>query len=364
MRKKSEPNLTIRPAFTVGRRQFLVGAAAVGLSAPFVLREGRGAELTKVSITFGAPGSFYCADYVAATLGMDKEQGLKFHLIVTNSGGAARDILAAGQAQYSHGDSSHPLQLDSRHMPSKILMATETTCSYGNLVVRKDLYEKGITTPEKLADWKRPDGEKPRIAANSIGSGTWVYGTYIFEQLGKGKNIHWINGGSATAMLGALKTKQIDAIVASPARQFEAQDHGWGEVIFDVTNQAAWNKIFGGPLPVMIVYGLTDTVEKKKEQTQAVVNTLYKAMQWLKTASVDEIYAKIGRKWLGDLDEAARKRELAYYKKAWHYSCTVPKADYERAGKVLFRQSTGIKPVPYKEAVDTRFITKARAKFG
>ena len=51
-------------------------------------------------------------------------------------------------------------------------------------VVRKDLYDAGITSIEKLAAYKRPDGAKAIVAATAIGSGTWVYGTYVSRRAG------------------------------------------------------------------------------------------------------------------------------------------------------------------------------------
>src|SRR5262245_65920920 len=93
--------------------------------------------------------------------GFFKAENLDFKLVTGNAGTFGRQTLAAGQALFAHGDASHPLQLSARGKPCKILLATEMVCSYANIMVRQDLYESGITSVEKLAEHKRPDGAKP-----------------------------------------------------------------------------------------------------------------------------------------------------------------------------------------------------------
>ena len=103
-------------------------------------------------------------------------------------------------------------------------MATQMIASISNIVVRKDLYDAGITTVEKLADYKRPDGAKPIIAATAIGSGTWMYGTYVFEAKKLGDRINWVAGGGPKTMFPGLETKQFDAIMAVPGWVIEAEE--------------------------------------------------------------------------------------------------------------------------------------------
>ncbi|HEY0525162.1 MAG TPA: ABC transporter substrate-binding protein [Stellaceae bacterium] len=348
------------------RRQFVVGATALGSSIVWNFG-GAGAAFAQaksVSATFGPTGILYAATMVAVERGFAKEEGLDVKLVVTDGGAKSRQVLAAGQTDFAHGDAVHPMQIGNRGKPAKMLLATETYASYSNIVIRKDLYDQGITTPAKLAEWKRPNGAKPIVAATAVGSGTWMFGTYVFDKLGVGDSINWIGGGGAQTMLGGLGSKQFDAIMALPAWQIEAEKRGWGAVIYDVTDRDAWNRTFGGPLPVSVVYALDTTIAAHEAETQAYVNALYRSIQWLKAASVDDIYVAIGQKYIGELDPDVVKQEIGFYKKLWNYSGAVTEEEFKRGGQVWYREGTDIKETTYKDAVEPRFLANAQRKFG
>jgi NitT/TauT family transport system substrate-binding protein len=345
------------------RRDILI-AAASGVVALGTRRIAAQTALLPVRATYGPPGVLYAANMIGLELGFAREEGLDLKIVATDGGAKSRQVLAAGEVEFGHGDATHPLQLSNRGKTSKILYCTETIATYANVIVRRDLYDQGITTVEKFAEWKRPDGAKPIIAATAIGSGTWMFGTAIFEGIGAGPRVNWVGGGGTTTILGGLQTKQFDAIMATPAWQFQAEDHGWGKAIYDVRDKAAWDKAFGGAIPVATIYALDATIKGHDDFVQAYVNMIYRSMQWLKQAPVDEVFARIGTKYLGDNDPGALKREITYYQQIWNYGGEVTEAVYQRAGKVWYRDGTDLVEAPYPAAVDMRFRDNAAKKFG
>jgi NitT/TauT family transport system substrate-binding protein len=342
------------------RRSFLQSASA---AAGCLAVSGARAATPLVRATYGGQDVLYAADMVAFELGLGRDEGIDLKLSPADAGAKARQILAAGEVDFAHGDATHPLQLSRRGKPAKMLMATELIASYANVVVRQDLFDQGITSVAKLADWKRPNGAKPIVAASAIGSGTWMFGTYIFERVGAGRKINWVGGGGPATILGGLQTKQFDAVMCAPSVKYQAEDRGWGKAIFDVSDPATWNEAFGGPIPVATIYALETTIADTAK-TQAFVNTIYRAMKWLKDAPIEDIYAKIGSKYLGELDPDAVKRNIAYYKKIWNYSGEIPEDAFKRAANVWYREGTDLQETSYQSAVDTRFIDNARRKFG
>ncbi len=306
--------------------------------------------------------AIYAAHMVALAKGFMEQQGLSMHLIEAKGGSNVRRILAAGQVGYALGDSGHPLQLTNRGKKSKMLMATDNRCSYANIIVRKELHDKGITDVTKLAQHKRDDGGKPVIAATGIGSGTWLYGTYVLEQAGVNEAFNWVGGGGSKTMLGGLKAGQFDAIMAVPAWQFAAEDDGYGKAIYDVADLETWNKTFGGNIPTTIVYVLESAISDSEnaELTQKYVNAMYQSMQWMKEQSVDGIYDAIGQSYMASFDPALAKREIAYYKAMWQYDGDIARADYENGAKVWFRPGTKMDAIAYEDVVDMSFLEKAR----
>ena len=61
-------------------------------------------------------------------------------------GGGAKVVqaVAAGQAMFGLGDSNHPLKTTEKGRDAVILFATDNRCSYANIVVRKELFDRGV----------------------------------------------------------------------------------------------------------------------------------------------------------------------------------------------------------------------------
>src|SRR5207248_2721250 len=154
-----------------------------------------------------------------------EEEGVAVPSFIVPGGGAkVAQVLAAGQAMFALGDSNHPLKITEKGKDALILFATDTRCSYANIVVRKELFDRGVKSVEALGDAKLV-GRQAVVAATAIGSGTYVYGVYVLKGLkapdGKPVNEHveWVSGGGATTMLGGLKAGKFDAIMAVPEWQ-------------------------------------------------------------------------------------------------------------------------------------------------
>lgn len=341
----------------LSKRQFLAGSAALSGSMVHwsVWAQGKPAPITAAH---SVNTTIYAAHMVAKAKGFMEAEGLNMFLIEALGGSNVRKILAAGQVGYALGDSSHPLQLTNRGRPSKILMATDNRCSYANIVIRKELHDQGIDTVEKLAEYRR-DGDKPVIAATGIGSGTWVYGTYVLETHGVGDQFNWVAGGGSKTMLGGLKAGKFDAIMAVPAWYFRAEDDGYGKLLYDISDEGSWTKVFGGKIPASVVYVLEDAVTENAELTQKYVNGLYKSMQWLGASSVDEIFEVVGPLMPRFAPELV-KREIAYYQQIWQYDGSFPEADFNNGAKVWFRDKTKIGQLAYGDVADMSFLENAK----
>src|SRR3954469_9766619 len=250
----------------VTRRQTLISGSA--LAATSLLPAAARADNKLASLAFGPVSPVYAIGMIAEQKGYFKDEGLDFKLLTGNAGTFGRQTLAAGQVMFAHGDASHPLQLTARGKPCKILLATEMVASYASIVVRKDLYDAGITSIEKLAAYKRPDGAKPIVAATAIGSGTWVYGTYVFESRGLADKVTWVAGGGSSTMFPSLETKQFDAIMAPPSWIVETEAKGFGKAIYNTAEPGVFEKDFGGTLPVLVLYVLQETIDQDKATVQ------------------------------------------------------------------------------------------------
>ena len=285
-------------------------------------------------------------------------------------GGGARVINAvtAGQAMFGLGDCNHPLKATEKGRETVILFATDTRCSYANIVVLKELYDKGVKSVEALAD-ARLVGRKAVVAATAIGSGTYVYGVYVLGGTkapdGKPVNEHveWVGGGASTTMLGGLKAGKFDAIMAVPEWQFAAESEGFGHPIYDVLDEKAWNRVFGGPIPVTVGYALRETLEKSPDLVQGYVNACYRAQQWIRKAKDDEIVDLLHKPYMDTFKREDVLKSVRYYKTIFDWDFLISEKDYANGLKVFIPTAID-KPIPFTKAVDMSFVKKAHGKYG
>ncbi len=129
---------------------------------------------------------------------------------------------------------------------------------------------------------------------------TFVYGQHLvarekryFEDEGVSVPSFSVPGGGAR-VVNALTAGQAmfglgDSNHPLPEWQFAAETEGFGRLIYDVLNEQAWDRVFGGPIPVTVGYTLRETLEKSADLAQAYVNACYRAQQWIRRPKDEEV---------------------------------------------------------------------------
>jgi NitT/TauT family transport system substrate-binding protein len=354
------------------RRDFMrlagLGGGAIVLTSGSWGRRARAQALKSITASHSVSTFVYGQHLVAAQKKFFEEEGVRTPDFVVPGGGAkVVQALAAGQVQFALGDSNHPLKVTEKGKDALMLFATDTRCSYANVVVRRELWDKGVRTVEALADGKLV-GRKAVVAATAIGSGTYVYGVYVLQNLkgGDGRpvndHVDWVGGGASTTMLGGLKAGKFDAIMAVPEWQAAAVEEGFGKPIFDIQDEKAWNRVFGGPIPVTVGYALKETVEKSPDLVQAYVTANYRAQQWIRHAKDDEVTDLLWKPYMDTFKREVVLESVRYYRTIFDWDFIIEEKDYERGMKVWVPTAVE-KPIPYKQAVDMSFVKKAQARF-
>ncbi len=367
----STPKRAMKSDSTAGltRRQLiqLTSAAGLGLVVSASGRTVHGQtkkEEKFLTLSHSVNTTVYAPHMAAQELGFFKDLGLNCTFVVPGGGARVAQVLAGGQAGFALGDSNHPIKISEKGKPCLIMFATDTRCSYANIVVRKELWDQGLNTVEKLATTKRADGSPRVIAATAIGSGTWVYGNVVlsgYKANGKVVNdqVKWTSGGSTTTMLGGLKSGQFDAIMAVPIWMEAAKSQGFGVPLYDVTSDKAWLEVFHGNVPATVGMALKSTVEADTEMTQDYVTAIYKSMQWMKSHGPEDIYEKIGQKYMGNFKKEEVIHEIAYYKAIFNYDLTISQKDFENTKRVMIPWVTK-EDFSYAALCDMRYVEAAR----
>ena len=95
---------------------------------------------------------------------------------------------------------------------------------------------------------------------------------------------------------------------------------------------------------------------------QSYVTALWRATQWIKTHTPDQIYEAI-EPYVGSTSRAANLIEITSLQKVTDYDATIDAASFARGEKVWFREMTGIKPLTIVEVVSPSFIEVARKAY-
>jgi NitT/TauT family transport system substrate-binding protein len=344
-------NITRRSALTI-----IAGGAALASG------RARGAEPIAGRAIYPVAVPVYQTHFVADRIGYFKEAGLDCKLIQGGSGVKTREIIASSQGDIGIGDITHPMQLANRGRNGRVLMPVDTRSSSVMFIIRKDLYDQGITSLEKLAAWKRPDDRKPIVSVSSLGGTNHVWASYYMETMNLDTKVTWIGTGNVDTMLGSLKTRQVDVLVSSLSLLNDSKEQGWGALLFDGTDEAIWTKYIGGKVPVTSHFTLQSTIDKDPPKMQAFVTAIWRATQWIKKHSPDEIYDAI-EPYVGSTSRAANIIEITALQKVVDYDATIDAAAWGRGEKVWFREMTGIKPLTPADLVSPGFLEAARKAY-
>ncbi|MEJ1975638.1 MAG: ABC transporter substrate-binding protein [Acetobacteraceae bacterium] len=131
------------------------------------------------------------------------------------------------------------------------------------------------------------------LGVSSLGGTTHVWASYYLELMGLDQKVTWIGAGDVDTMLGSIKTKQIDALAAAPSLLRDAVAHNWGAALFNGSSEANWNKYIGGKVPATAHFTLQSTIDQDKPKMQAYVTALWRATQWIKSQSPEQILTAI-----------------------------------------------------------------------
>jgi NitT/TauT family transport system substrate-binding protein len=344
--------------FMIRRREIVcVAASAAGLAAFGARAEGKtGTGVYPVAIPT------YQVMFVAQAKGFLKDEGYDFKLLQGGSGVKTREILASRQGDFAIADIQHVLQLNKNGRPTRALMALDQRAPGVRFAIRKDLFDQGVDTVQKYAAWKRPDGKRPILGVSSLGGTSHLWSYYFMQSMDLAEKVTWIGVGNVDTMLGTLKTKQIDLLSSSISVVAEAEKNGWGKVIYSPSDEKTWTPVVGGPVPVNANFCLAATIEKEPEKVQAFTNAAWRAVQWIKTNSPENVLGVI-EPFVGSTSKEANLLEIGELKDVADNNGLIPPENWARGEKVWYSELTGLKPIKIGDAVDDKFLKAAHAKY-
>src|SRR5438552_698959 len=341
------------------RRSFLEvtlgGTLALTLPAPAL---AQGKKLGKIEHGVASVDAIYATPYVALKKNFFEAEGLEVAYLNSQSGPRSKQMLAAQQLFVTTTGANDSVALTLSGKASVIVFGLDNRVGFANILVNKELYDSGkVRKLEDLAG--------QTLAVTQPQAATWLMAIYILDKVGVKDKVTVRGLGDFVTMMGAVKTKQAAATMATVSMIDKAKDEGWGVPLFDVTDQASWARIFGGDLPGVCCYVLEETARKRADVLQAFVNGMVKGADFVNTQSAEAIAEVIYADYLSGFPRDAVVKAIKIYKNQWwNPTNVVSKDSYDRLLGIMGggRQYSDeeLRKVPYEAGVDMSFVRKAR----
>jgi NitT/TauT family transport system substrate-binding protein len=260
----------------------IAGCLAAITAGPALAQTGK---LEKTHIALSVGGSISQMNKVAYFVALNRkyfeQEGLTVDSTAFASGTAALQNLVGGNADVVEGSFEHTLRMQTKGV-NLMCIAVFGRYPANVLVVRKSQADKIKT----IADLK---GKK--IGISAPGSSTHNFVAGLMERAGVSyKDASYVSVGTGLSAVAAMRSGgELDALVNLDPAINALVDGGEVVVLADSRTDEGTKAAFGGPYLADCLYAKIDFVKANPNTSQAIANAIVHAMQWLMTASIDEI---------------------------------------------------------------------------
>jgi NitT/TauT family transport system substrate-binding protein len=317
-------------------------------------------RLEKPRIALSVGGSISQMNKVAYFVALNRkyfdQEGLTVDSTAFASGTAALQNLIGGNTDVVEGSFEHTLRMQTK---GQNLMCIATFGRYpaNVLVVRKSQADKIKT----VADLK---GKKIGISAPGASTHNFVAG--LMERAGVNyKEASYVSIGTGLSAVAAMKSgTELDAIVNLDPAINAIVDSGEAVVLSDSRTEEGTYAAFGGPYLADCLYAKVDFVKANPATAQAIANAIVHAMQWLKTASIDEIIKSLPVEYY-QADEKLYRKSLEKNLAAFQWDGIVSPEAVRNVWKAIAILEPELKDakVDYEKTYDNKLIERALAKY-
>jgi NitT/TauT family transport system substrate-binding protein len=332
-------------------------AGVIGLCASALAQTPK---LEKPRIALSVGGSISQMNKVAYFVALNRkyfeQEGLQVDSVAFASGTAALQNLIGGNADVVEGSFEHTLRMQTK---GQHLMCIAVFGRYpaNVLVVRKSQADK----IKSIADLK---GKK--IGISAPGSSTHNFVAGLMERAGVNyKEASFISIGTGLSAVAAMRSgSELDAIVNLDPAINAMVDSGLGDVLADSRTEEGTFAAFGGPYLADCLYAKIDFVKANPNTAQAIANAVVHAMQWLKTASIDDIIKSLPPEYY-QADEKLYRKSLEKNLAAFQWDGIVSNEAVASVWKAISILEPELKSakVEFEKTYDNKLIERALAKY-
>jgi NitT/TauT family transport system substrate-binding protein len=315
-------------------------------------------EKTRISLSVGGSISQMnkIAYFVALNRKYFQQEGLDVESVVFSSGTAALQNLIGGNADVVEGSFEHTLRMQAKGI-GLMCIAVFGRYPANVLVVRKSQADKIKT----IADLR---GKKIGISAPGASTHNFVAG--LMERAGvPWKEASFVSIGTGLSAVAAMRSGgELDAIVNLDPAINAIVDSGEGVVLADSRTEEGTKAAFGGPYLADCLYAKIDFVKANPNTAQAIANAIVHAMQWLHTASIDEIITSLPPEYY-QADEKLYRKSLEKNLTAFQWDGIVTNTAVKSVWDAISILEPDFKAakIEMEKTYDNKLIERALAKY-
>ena len=239
----------------------------------------------KPKLTLGVGGKallYYLPLTIAERKGFFKEQGLDVEIQDFSGGARSLQALVGGSVDVVTGAYEHTIRMQAKGQDIRA-------------VIELGRFPAIAVAVKKDRKWNTPaDFKGMKIGVTAPGSSTNMLMNFVMARAGLSpSDASFIGIGSAQSALAAMQKGEIDAVShLEPVLSF-LERAGEVRVVIDTRTEEGTRALFGGSNPAAVLYAKKSFIDQNPRTMQALTNVFYKTLQWLKTASPEDIAATV-----------------------------------------------------------------------
>jgi NitT/TauT family transport system substrate-binding protein len=249
----------------------------------------------KTQLTLGVGGKallYYLPLTIAERKGFFKEQGLDVEIQDFAGGARSLQALVGGSVDVVTGAYEHTIRMQAKGQDIRA-------------VIELGRFPGIAVAVKKGRKWSGPaDFKGMKIGVTAPGSSTNMLMNFVMAKAGLSpSDAAFIGIGSAQSALAAMQKGEIDAVShLEPVLSF-LERAGEVNIVVDTRTEEGTRALFGGANPAAVLYTRKAFIDANPNTMQALTNAFYKTLQWLKTATPEDIAATVPPEYLlGDKD--------------------------------------------------------------
>ncbi len=291
---------------------------------------------------------FYAPQYIAMSLGYFEEEGL--HVEITTSGGSekAMTALLSGDADLCLAGPETGVYVMNEGKEDHPVIVGQLTKRDGSFLIARE--------PAEQFSWDDLKGKTiigGRAGGMPIMTLRWVMAN---NGLIDGENCTIIDSIQFNLMAGAFEGGEGDYVTLFEPTATEFQKAGKGYIVANIGLES-------GEVPYTCYFASQKMIAEHPERIEAFLRAIYKAQQWIETAS-DEEAAKAMQPYFPDASLESLMAVVKSYREtdSWKKDPIMQEADYERLLTVIdFNGELTGRPA-FKDLVDNAFAKKVAGK--